>query len=45
MAFSRSPEDRDYLGFLNDLKIRTIVARTEGITPLGDLSDFAELAG
>lgn len=45
LAFSRSPEDRDYLGFLNDLKIRTIVARTEGITPLGDLSDFAELAG
>jgi len=45
LAFSRSPDDRDYLGFLNDLKIRTIVARTGGITPLGDLSDFAELAG
>ena len=45
LAFSRSPDDRDYLGFLNDLKIRTIVARTADITPLGDLSDFAELAG
>jgi len=27
------------------VKIRTIVARTAGITPLGDLRDFAELAG
>ena len=45
MSLSRSPDDRYCLGFLNDLKTRTIVARTEGITPLGDLSDFAELAG
>lgn len=45
LAFSRSPQDADYLGFLNTLKIRTLVAQAEAITPLGDLADFAELAG
>jgi len=32
-------------GFLNTLRIRTLVAQAETITPLGDLTDFAELAG
>lgn len=45
LAFSQAPRDADYLGFLNTLRIRTLVAQAEAITPLGDLSDFAELAG
>jgi hypothetical protein len=45
LAFSQAPKDADYLGFLNTLRIRTLVAQAEAITPLGDLSDFAELAG
>lgn len=45
LAFSRAPKDTDYLGFLNTLRIRTLVAQAEAITPLGDLTDFAELAG
>jgi hypothetical protein len=45
LAFSQAPADTDYLGFLNTLRIRTLVARAETITPLGDLTDFAELAG
>jgi hypothetical protein len=45
LAFSQTPADTDYLGFLNHLKIRTLVAQAEVITPLGDLTDFAELAG
>lgn len=40
-----APGDADYLGFLNTLRIRTLVAQAETITPLGDLTDFAELAG
>jgi hypothetical protein len=45
LAFSQAPADADYLGFLNTLRIRTLVAQAETITPLGDLTDFAELAG
>ncbi len=45
LAFSQAPRDADYLGFLNTLRIRTLVAQAETITPLGDLTDFAELAG
>lgn len=45
LAFSQAPTDADYLGFLNHLRIRTIAAQAERITPLGDLTDFAELAG
>jgi hypothetical protein len=45
LAFSQAPGDTDYLGFLNALRIRTLVAQAETITPLGDLTDFAELAG
>ncbi len=45
LAFSQAPKDADYLGFLNTLRIRTLVAQAEAITPLGDLTDFAELAG
>ena len=45
LAFSQAPRDADYLGFLNTLRIRTLVAQAEAITPLGDLTDFAELAG
>jgi hypothetical protein len=45
LAFSQTPADTDYLGFLNTLRIRTLVAQAETITPLGDLTDFAELAG
>jgi hypothetical protein len=45
LAFSQTPADADYLGFLNHLKIRTLVAQAEVITPLGDLTHFAELAG
>ena len=45
LAFSQAPRDTDYLGFLNTLRIRTLVAQAEAITPLGDLTDFAELAG
>ena len=45
LAFSQEPKDADYLGFLNTLRIRTLVAQAETITPLGDLTDFAELAG
>ena len=45
LAFSQTPADADYLGFLNTLRIRTLVAQAETITPLGDLTDFAELAG
>ena len=45
LAFSQTPADTDYLGFLNHLKIRTLVAQAEVITPLGDLTHFAELAG
>jgi hypothetical protein len=45
LAFSQAPGDADYLGFLNTLRIRTLVAQAEAITPLGDLTDFAELAG
>ncbi len=45
LAFSQTPADADYLGFLNTLRIRTLVARAETITPVGDLRDFAELAG
>jgi len=41
----RPPPDADYLGFLNTLRIRTLVARAETITPVGDLKDFGELAG
>jgi hypothetical protein len=35
----------DYQGFLFSLHIRTLVAQAEVITPLGDLTHFAELAG
>ena len=45
LAFSQAPKDADYLGFLNTLRIRTLVAQAETITPVGDLTDFAELAG
>lgn len=45
LAFSQPPTDTAYLGFLNHLKIRTLVAQAEVITPLGDLADFAELVG
>ncbi len=45
LAFSQAPGDADYLGFLNTLRIRTLVAQAETITPLGDLTNFAELAG
>jgi hypothetical protein len=45
LAFSQEPADTDYLGFLNTLRIRTLLAQAETITPLGDLTDFAELAG
>jgi hypothetical protein len=45
LAFSQTPADTDYLGFLNTLRIRTLVAQAETITPVGDLRDFAELAG
>lgn len=45
LAFSQPPTDTAYLGFLNHLKIRTLVAQAEVITPLGDLAHFAELAG
>lgn len=45
LAFSQAPKDADYLGFLNTLRIRTLVAQAEAITPLGDLTDFAELVG
>ncbi len=45
LAFSQTPADADYLGFLNTLRIRTLVARAETITPVGDMRDFAELAG
>ncbi len=45
LAFSQAPADADYLGFLNALLIRTLVAQAETTTPLGDLTDFAELAG
>lgn len=45
LAFSQAPADADYLGFLNTLRIRTLIAQAETITPLGDLTDFAELAG
>jgi len=45
LAFSQAPQDADYLGFLNTLRIRTLVAQAQAITPLGDLADFAELAG
>lgn len=45
LAFSQPPTDTAYLGFLNHLKIRTLVAQAEVITPLGDLTHFAELAG
>jgi hypothetical protein len=45
LAFSQAPTDTAYLGFLNHLKIRTLVAQAEVITPLGDLTHFAELAG
>ncbi|MEY3851114.1 MAG: hypothetical protein RI910_94 [Verrucomicrobiota bacterium] len=45
LAFSQTPADTDYLGFLNHLKIRTLVAQAEVITPLGDLENFADLAG
>lgn len=45
LAFSQATQDTDYLGFLNTLRIRTLVAQAEAITPLGDLTDFAELAG
>ena len=45
LAFSQAPKDADYLSFLNTLRIRTLVAQAEAITPLGDLTDFAELAG
>lgn len=45
LAFSQAPKDADYLGFLNTLRIRTLVAQAEAITPLGDLTDFAELTG
>lgn len=45
LAFSQAPRDADYLGFLNTLRIRTLVAQAEAITPLGDLTDFAELVG
>ena len=45
LAFSQAPRDADYLGFLNTLRIRTLVAQAETITPVGDLTDFAELAG
>jgi hypothetical protein len=45
LAFSQAPADADYLGFLNTLRIRTLVAQAETITPLGDLTDFTELAG
>ena len=45
LAFSQPPADADYLGFLNTLRIRTLVARDETITPLGDLTDFASWRG
>jgi len=45
LAFSQATQDTDYLGFLNTLRIRTLVAQAEAITPLGDLTDFAEVAG
>jgi hypothetical protein len=45
LAFSQAPRDADYLGFLNTLRIRTLVAQAETITPVGDLTDFAELSG
>jgi hypothetical protein len=45
LAFSQAPRDADYLGFLNTLRIRTLVAQAETITPVGDLKDFGELAG
>lgn len=45
LRLSQAPKDADYLGFLNTLRIRTLVAQAEAITPLGDLTDFAELAG
>ena len=35
----------DYQGFLFSLHIRTLVAQAEVITPLVDLTHFAELAG
>ena len=45
LAFSQAPTDADYLGFLNTLRIRTLVAQAETITPLGDLTDFASWRG
>lgn len=42
---AQTHKDSDSLGFLNTLRIRTLVAQAETITPLGDLTDFAELAG
>jgi hypothetical protein len=44
LAFSQPPADADYLGFLNTLHIRTLVAREDTVTPLGDLTAFSELA-
>ena len=44
LALSRTPKDSDYLGFLNHLKIRTLVAKSDTITPIGDLTDFGEIA-
>jgi hypothetical protein len=32
-------------GLLFSMRIRTLAAQAERITPLGDLTDFAELAG
>ena len=49
LAFSRPPKDskdaRDYLGFVNSLRIRAAAVQNGEVQPLGDLPSFQELAG
>lgn len=49
LAFSRPPHDsedtRDYLRFINSLRIRTAAVQHGTVHPLGDLPSFQDLAG
>jgi hypothetical protein len=45
LAFSRTPKDTDYVGFINAMKIRTLAVRSGHIEALGDLPNVQELVG
>ena len=45
LAFSRTPKDTEYAGFINAMKVRSLAVRSGHIEALGDLPNVQGLVG